>query len=99
MLAVVGFLMKPTQEPIRDLLASVNRQLILSAEAPETDNQKATKESFSQMTLQAVGDEDYALVATIQGARHAGANDSFLIARNEPAVQHYRRSIASICGT
>ena len=61
--------------------------------------QKATQESSSQMTLQAVGDEDYALVATIQGARHAGANDSFLIGRNEPAVQHYRRSIANICGT
>ena len=78
---------------------TVTRQLILSAEAPETDEQKATIESFSQMTLQAVRDEDYALVATIQGALHAGANDSFLIGRNEPAVQHYHRSIASICGT
>ena len=78
---------------------TVTRQLILSAEAPETDEQKATIETFSQMTLQAVRDEDYALVATIQGALHAGANDSFLIGRNEPAVQHYHRSIASICGT
>jgi phenylpropionate dioxygenase-like ring-hydroxylating dioxygenase large terminal subunit len=78
---------------------TVTRQLILSAEAPETEEQKATIESFSQMTLQAVRDEDYALVATIQGALHAGANDSFLIGRNEPAVQHYHRSIASICGT
>ena len=78
---------------------TVTRQLILSAEAPETDEQKATIESFSQMTLQAVRDEDYALVATIQGALHAGANDSFLIGRNEPAVQHYHRSIAAICGT
>ena len=77
---------------------TVTRQLILSAEAPETDEQKATIESFSQMTLQAVRDEDYALVATIQGALHAGANDSFLIGRNEPAVQHYHRSIATICG-
>ena len=78
---------------------TVTRQLILSAEAPETDEQKATIETFSQMTLQAVRDEDYALVATIQGALHAAANDSFLIGRNEPAVQHYHRSIASICGT
>ena len=76
---------------------TVTRQLILSAETPVTDEQKATIESFSQMTLQAVRDEDYALVATIQGALHAGANDSFLIGRNEPAVQHYHRSIASIC--
>ena len=78
---------------------TVTRQLILSAEAPATDEEKATIESFSQMTLQAVRDEDYALVATVQGALHAGANDSFLIGKNEPAVQHYHRSIASICGT
>ena len=51
------------------------------------------------MTLQAVRDEDYALVATVQGALHAGANESFLIGKNEPAVQHYHRTIASICGT
>ena len=78
---------------------TITRQLILSAEAPATDEEAATIESFSQMTLQAVRDEDYALVATVQGAMHAGANDSFLIGRNEPAVQHYHRSIATICGT
>ena len=78
---------------------TVTRQLILSAEAPATDDEKATIESFSQMTLQAVRDEDYALVATVQGALNAGANESFLIGKNEPAVQHYHRSIASICGT
>ena len=78
---------------------TVTRQLILSAEAPATDDEKATIESFSQMTLQAVRDEDYALVATVQGALNAGANESFLIGKNEPAVQHYHRTIASICGT
>ena len=50
------------------------------------------------MTLQAVRDEDYALVATVQNALHSGANDSFLIGRNEPAVQHYHRMIAEIAG-
>ena len=78
---------------------TVTRQLILSAEAPATDDEKATIESFSQMTLQAVRDEDYALVATVQGALNAGANESFLIGKNEPAVQHYHRTIATICGT
>ena len=77
---------------------TITRQLILSAEAPATEEETTTIESFSQMTLQAVRDEDYALVATVQGALHAGANDSFLIGRNEPAVQHYHRSIATICG-
>ena len=78
---------------------TVTRQLILSAEAPTNEEQTAAIESFSQMTLQAVRDEDYALVATVQGALHAGANDSFLIGKNEPAVQHYHRTIATICGT
>jgi hypothetical protein len=78
---------------------TVTRQLILSSEEPATNEEKTALENFSQMTLQAVRDEDYALVATVQGALHAGANDSFLIGKNEPAVQHYHRSIASICGT
>ena len=77
---------------------TVTRQLILSAEAPATDLEAAEVETFSQMTLQAVRDEDYALVATVQNALHSGANDSFLIGRNEPAVQHYHRMIAEIAG-
>ena len=78
---------------------TMTRQLILSAKAPATDQEAEEVETFSQMTLQAVRDEDYALVATVQNALHSGANDSFLIGRNEPAVQHYHQSIAAICGT
>ena len=72
------------------------RQLILSATQPANDDDKEAVETFSQMTLQAVRDEDYALVATIKDALHSGANDSFLIGRNEPALQHYHRAVASI---
>ena len=75
---------------------TVTRQLILSAKAPETEEETSAVETFSQMTLQAVRDEDYALVATVQGALNSGANDSFLIGRNEPAVQHYHRMIAEV---
>tara|TARA_B100000035_G_scaffold86563_1_gene72729 strand:- start:1572 stop:2711 length:1140 start_codon:yes stop_codon:yes gene_type:complete len=77
---------------------TVTRQLILSAEAPVTEAATKAVETFSQMTLQAVRDEDYALVATVQGSLGSGANDSFLIGRNEPAVQHYHRMIAEIAG-
>lgn len=66
----------------------MTRQMILSVEGPETDKAKATIETFSQMTLQAVRDEDYALVATDRGALHSGAN--------EPAVQHYHKIIAEL---
>ncbi|MFL2503006.1 MAG: aromatic ring-hydroxylating dioxygenase subunit alpha [Luminiphilus sp.] len=75
---------------------TITRQLILSATVPESDTETAAVETFSQMTLQAVRDEDYALVATVQGALHSGANESFLIGRNEPAVQHYHKIIAEL---
>lgn len=75
---------------------TMTRQLILSADIPATEEERAVVETFSQMTLQAVRDEDYALVATVQGALHSGANDSFLIGRNEPAVQHYHNAVAAI---
>ncbi len=77
---------------------TITRQLILSADVPTTDEEQAAVETFSQMTLQAVRDEDYALVATVQSALLSGANDSFLIGRNEPAVQHYHRAIAEVAG-
>ena len=90
---LVGFIF-----PGETSTTTVTRQLILSAKAPATDLEAAEVETFSQMTLQAVRDEDYALVATVQNALHSGANDSFLIGRNEPAVQHYHRMIAEIAG-
>ena len=76
----------------------MTRQLILSASVPTSDDEQAAVETFSQMTLQAVRDEDYALVATVQGALNSGANDSFLIGRNEPAVQHYHQMISEVVG-
>ena len=77
---------------------TLTRQLSLSAEIPTTEDEQMAVETFSQMTLQAVRDEDYALVATVQDALRSGANDSFLIGRNEPAVQHYHRAIANVVG-
>ena len=78
---------------------TVTRQLILSASVPKSDDEQTAVETFSQMTLQAVRDEDYALVATVQGALNSGANDSFLIGRNEPAVQHYHQMIDEVVGS
>jgi len=75
---------------------TLTRQLILSAAAPTTEDEQAAVETFSQMTLQAVRDEDYALVATVQSGLGSGANDSFLVGRNEPAVQHYHCEIDTL---
>ena len=75
---------------------TLTRQLILSAAAPTTEDEQAAVKTFSQMTLQAVRDEDYALVATVQSGLGSGANDSFLVGRNEPAVQHYHCEIDTL---
>lgn len=90
---LVGFIY-----PGESSTTTITRQLILSATVPEGEEETAAVETFSQMTLQAVRDEDYALVATVQGALHSGANESFLIGKNEPAVQHYHRMIAKVAG-
>jgi hypothetical protein len=91
---LVGFIY-----PGESSTTTITRQLILSATVPESEEEVAAVETFSQMTLQAVRDEDYALVATVQGALHSGANESFLIGRNEPAVQHYHHMIAAVTGS
>ena len=73
---------------------TVTRQTVLCSTGEQTGEWLANAENFSEMTLQAVRDEDYAVVATIQAALPAGANRDFLIGRNEPGVQHYHRTVA-----
>jgi len=73
---------------------TVTRQTVLSARKPETDAELAATRTFSAMTLQAVRDEDYAIGFGVQRALLSGANEHFLIGRNEPAVQNYHRWVA-----
>lgn len=72
---------------------TLTRQSVLCATAPEDEASRAAAELFSAMTLQAVRDEDYAIGARIQAGIHSGANREFIYGRNEPAVQHYHRSV------
>ena len=78
----------PTQE------TTTTRQTVLCSTGEQTAAWREDARNFSEMTLQAVRDEDYAVVATIQAALPAGANREFIIGRNEPGVQHYHRTIA-----
>lgn len=73
---------------------TVTRQSVLVATPPVTDAARAATEAFSTMTLQAVRDEDYATVVTIMDGLHSGANEVFLLGRNEAAVQNYHRAVA-----
>ena len=73
---------------------TTTRQTVLCSKGEQNDEWLNDAENFSEMTLQAVRDEDYAVVATIQAALPAGANREFLIGRNEPGVQHYHKTVA-----
>jgi len=78
--------------------STVTRQSILVAKPPASQAERDATEAFSAMTLQAVRDEDYATVATIHEGLASGANESFVLGRNEPAVQNYHRAIARFMG-
>ena len=75
---------------------TTTRQTVLCSTDEQTPEWLENARNFSAMTLQAVRDEDYAVVATIQAALPAGANQDFIIGRNEPGVQHYHRTVAQM---
>jgi len=77
---------------------TVTRQTLLCATRPESETELEAARQFSAMTLQAVRDEDYVVAGSIQRALNSGANDHFVIGRNEPAVQHYHRWVARMMG-
>lgn len=74
--------------------STITRQSILCAKKPETEAEKAATEGFSQMTLKAVRDEDYAMGLQIQKTLGSKANEAFVFGRNEPALQHYHDHVA-----
>lgn len=73
---------------------TVTRQSVLVAKQPVTEAELRATQTFSAMTLQAVAEEDYRIGFGIQRGILAGANDHFLIGRNEPAIQNYHRWVA-----
>ncbi len=76
--------------------STITRQTVLTAKAPATDEERQACQMFSEMVLQAVRDEDYAVGGTIQDSLQTQANQGFIFGRNEPAVQNYHRTIASL---
>jgi len=75
---------------------TITRQFLLASSAPANDEQREAVEEFSALTLQAVRDEDYVIVSTIQAGLGSGANKEFLFGRNEPGLQHYHTWIDRI---
>jgi nitrite reductase/ring-hydroxylating ferredoxin subunit len=76
-----------------DLAHTVTIQTILSAKEPVTPEEIEQSKAFSAMALEAVGVEDYPVGFSIQAGLDSGANDVFLIGRNEPGIQHYHRMV------
>lgn len=73
---------------------TTTRQTVLAAREPRTDEEKAKAQAFSALALQAVRDEDYKVGAQIQRGLKSGANEVFVLGRNEPAIQHYHEWVA-----
>ena len=77
--------------PTKDFDKTITRQLLLCSKKPENDDEQKSSETFSKMTLQAVRDEDYAVVQTIQDGLKTNANSHFTFGRNEKGLQHYHQ--------
>ncbi len=73
--------------------STVTIQTIMAAKKPETVEEKEATQAFSEMAKFAVGVEDYPIGNSIQECIPAGANDVFLIGRNELAIQHYQKAV------
>ena len=73
---------------------TMTSQTVLAAREPVTSAEKEASASFSELVLQAVRDEDYAIGATIQQSLRAGGNQVFTFGRNEPGVQHFHKTLA-----
>ncbi len=78
--------------------STMTRQTIMCARKPETEEEKAATEAFSELTLVAVRDEDYDMGFQIQKTLMSKANEAFVFGRNEPALQHYHDHVAKFAG-
>jgi nitrite reductase/ring-hydroxylating ferredoxin subunit len=79
--------------PGADSSKTVTRQTVLTMQPPRIPAEIEAAESFSDIALRAVRDEDYSIARNIQNSLRSGANTHFLLGRNEPAVQHYHRMV------
>ncbi len=76
---------------------TITRQSILCAPGADDAAWHEAAQNFSQLALEAVRDEDYAVVATVQASLASISDGSFLFGRNEPGLQHYHRTVEQIC--
>jgi nitrite reductase/ring-hydroxylating ferredoxin subunit len=78
---------------------TVTRQTVLSARKPVTPEEKEATETFSELVLKAVREEDYVIGFTVQESLRAGGNEFFTFGRNEPGVQHFHKTLEAYMRT
>ena len=78
-----------------DLDRTLTVQTVLTQTEPQTTAAREAVEAFSQMALQAVRDEDYAIGFRIQEGLASGG-EGFIFGRNEPSLQHYHRWVERV---
>ncbi len=78
------------------LESTITRQTILVRDIPTTDGEKRHVDEFADIVLRAIRDEDTPINRGIVQGLMSGRSQGVVIGRNEPAVQHFHKSLERI---
>jgi len=84
--------------PGRSVGTSVTIQTVLTRRRASTKREHALARNFRGLMLTVARDEDYPAVQALQEGLGSGANEHFIIGRNEIAVQHFHQQLRQLVG-
>lgn len=76
--------------------SSITRQTILLAKAPQTAEEIRAADEFAEVTISAIRDEDYPINTGVQTGLLSGRSQGVIFGRNEPALQHFHKTLARV---
>jgi phenylpropionate dioxygenase-like ring-hydroxylating dioxygenase large terminal subunit len=82
--------------PGEDWGSSITEQTLLVRHAPRDDTERALAQASSDFFHDAVRDEDYVAQLQVQRALPSVAGECQIFGRNEPGVQHFHRTLATL---
>ena len=82
--------------PGEDWASSVTQQTILLRQAPRDEGERAAAQVSSDFFYNAFQDEDYTAQFAVQRGLSSVPDESHVFGRNEPAVQHFHNTLASL---
>lgn len=77
---------------------SVTRQTIMVRRKPTNEAEQRDADEFAEVTISAIRDEDYPINQGVAQSLRSGRATTVLFGRNEPALQHYHRTLERIVG-